>query len=510
MSKLKFWREKLDDPAILLYLSLVVGILLTIAQAVFSVDLYRDSANVYSFMERALVAGNFHDAIHPAIPSFNVLLAYPLTFLGFRPEQALGTVSCLLYVLSIAFFHYLLKEFLPERAAGVGTMLYAFAPKIIRFFCSAIIDSGKMCFLIGALYFAHRLIDKRFGSRAAALGLGAMLGCLALARSEGIGIAAVIAGCVAVYYLIEFRRSKKCPPLLPVLAAALAFAVLIASRMWLIYIHSGEWIFDSRIAEGINGIIAKFSGAASTAANAVPVRPRKVSLLHLLNQNLRGGYELYLVFAAVGIILFILAAKWKDCARIYPDKKLPPWLKWNSFYLVFIAVILSNIMIFRAADIAAYRYFLLNIPMLMIFTVAGTHWGWSWCAKYIPSKLLCAGAVVLLFFQVENGAENFYSKSSRRRYDAGLYIGKLLDVKHNTGRVWFRNACIEWYYSGMRRAVPVETALPDAATFRGFDYVLWSVDEDDLDKLEARKDLKEIPLPPWCKSKLFQKIQPDR
>ena len=120
--------------------------------------------------------------------------------------------------------------------------------------------------------------------------------------------------------------------------------------------------------------------------------------------------------------------------------------------------------------------------------------------------LLYLTIAVVFFFQIENGAENFFSKSSRRRYDAGIYVGKLLDSEHNTGRVWFQTACIEWYYSGMRRAFPIEQPQPDPRTFRDFEYVLLEADEHDIKVIEARKDLREIPLPQDYRIRLFQRI----
>ena len=501
-------QKKLRSPEGLLYLALAVGIAMTVAQTFFSVDLYRDSANVYAFMARALAEGDFQDAVHPAIPSLNVLLSRPFTLLGLRPEQALGAVSGIFYLLSIVFLYHLLAEFLPGTPAGVGTLLYAFAPKVIRFSYSAIIDSGKLCFLIAALYFAYKLIRCQFRSYAHAFCLGAMLGGLALARSEGIGSAAVIAVCTMVYYAIEIRRRKKLPPVLPMLTAAAAFLVPVLSRMWLIQQHSGRFIFDSRIANGIARLAAKFtSSPVAAAAVAAAPKPLRTSWWHLINQNLRGEYELYLPFTIVGIILIILAAKWKDAAKLYPDKQLPPFVGWNSFYAVFIVIVLTNALTFKLADIAAYRYFLLNIPMLMVFTLIGLHWLWGWFAKYLPVKLLCVAAAAVFLFQIVNGTENFFKKAGRRQYETGLYIGRLLDAEHNTRRVWFRNACVEWYYSGMRRAFPIETPTPDAATFKGFDYVLWADDEDDLEVIAARKDLREIPLPEGCRVRLFQRIE---
>ena len=167
------WTGHVFEARGLVVIAVAGGVILSLLQIFFSVDLYRDAANVYAFMVRSMVEGRVEDAFHPGIPSLNVLLALPFAFIGLRPGQALSVVSCLFYVFAILFVYLLLKEFLSDRKAAAGCLLFAFAPKIIRFSCCALIDSGKIFFLVAALFFLHRLLKNRFRTWGAALGFGA-------------------------------------------------------------------------------------------------------------------------------------------------------------------------------------------------------------------------------------------------------------------------------------------------------------------------------------------------
>lgn len=517
----KFFQAMDRQTRILLIASLLTGFVLTLLHAFFSVDMYRDSANVYSAMARSLAAGDFSSAFHPGIPSLNVLLSGIFSFFGMAPERALSLVSGLFYAGTVPFLFLLLKEFLPQRAAAWGALLFVCAPKIIRFSCSAVIDSGKIFFLVAGLFFLHKMIREEFRSPRTGIAFGLALGGLSLARSEGVGVAGLLALSAAVYFVIRWRRDRKTPSLLPAAGAAVCWSLCLFFRVALMRAATGEFVFDSRIEGGLvrmwdgvtSSVSALFSApAASAAVPVVPAVPMpspapRVSWLDLVNQNIRGGYELYLIFAAVGLILFILAARWKGCCSLFPGKKFPFELKWDGFFYVLLLVVLGNALIFKASDIAAYRYFLLDIPLLMVFTVTGFAWLWSWCEKFFPRRILCIAAACVLLLQVFNGATYFFSDESRRQYACGRKIAALLHAETNPGRVWFGNACVEWYYSGMRRAWPIETAAPDPRTFADFDYVLWGKCESGVEILASRSDLREIPLHNNATVRLFRKIR---
>ena len=210
--------------------AIIIGALLSVVSCFFSVHMYRDSANVYSFMARALANNNIQDAFHPSIPSLNVLLSWPLTSIGMSPARSLLLIACLFYVLTIISLYYLLKNFLPKNLAGFGALLFAIAPKVIRFSCTSLIDSGKVFFLVTSLLFAYKFIESKFRSFKDAAFLGVMLGGLALVRSEGIGNVASILFCISLFYLYEIIKQKKMQPMLPILTLGMTFLLFIISR----------------------------------------------------------------------------------------------------------------------------------------------------------------------------------------------------------------------------------------------------------------------------------------
>lgn len=504
----KFWRIADVRTRTVLIVSTAVGVLLTLLQSFFSTAMYRDSANVYSAMVRSLAAGDIAWAFHPEIPSLNVLIAGLFTLTGMRPEQATSLVSGLFYVATIPFIYLMMKQFLPEKLSAVGALLFACAPKIIRFSCSGLIDSAKIFFLVAALHFAGLLIRGHFRSYRHALLLGAMLGGASLARSEGVGNGLVILGCVGLFWLCEAAKERKMPPVLPCLAAMAVWALLILSRMCLMFLVFGRFIFDRRIANLFAWLCSPSAPAAASAASAgsAAASTEAVSTGYLIIQSLRGSYELYFGAAMLGLVLVLAALHGGLRRLLWPAGKNAELWRWHSFYWVLFAMIFGNMVIFRVVGVTAYRYFLINIPLLLVFVLLALQWIAVWLEKLLPEWCRHAAAWVLAFImlgQVFNGTGKFFSSRTRREYRTGVLAGKIIREANPDARVWFREASVEWYYSGTRRA---EGDASDPAVRTGFDYALAIPDEESAAALADRKDLREIPLPPGCTAKLYRKV----
>lgn len=505
---LKFLRTADLPTRMLLIAALAVGSVLTLLHVLFSVDIYRDSANVYSAMARALVNGDLAEAFHPSIPALNVLLSWGFSAIGMRPEQAMSLVSGLFYVATIPVLFLLLKEFLPERWSAIGVLLFAAAPKIIRFSCTSLIDSGKIFFVVAALLMLCKLISSRFQSRYLALGFGIALGGMSLARSEGIGNAGILALGAAVYYICMSIEEKKLLPISSALIALTAWVVALLGRMTLMYFTVGEFVYDRRLATGFANIWKHLTDTRPVLTDIV-VAPQaiatRVSWFYLFNQNIRGCYEAYLIFFLAGVIFLILSPRFK---QLWPEKMERPELRWHNFYWILLAMVLGNALIFKASGIAAYRYFIINIPLLMVFTVIGLFWVFSWVGKFIPKMIVVGAFVAILVVQVLNGADYFFSRKSQISYADGKRIEKVCQSSgRHAPKVWFNNASVEWYYSNTRRAWPIESCVPDTKTFADFDYVVWAKKESGIDELVARKDLREIPMSKESRVRLFEKIK---
>lgn len=505
--------QRAPKAKLMLFAALLIGACIAATHLIFYCGIdYRDSANVYSFMARSFAEGNYADAFHPAIPPMNVLFSRVFTVFGVPADLAMSIVSCLFYLATVPVLYLFLKCFVPDYLAAFGALLYATAPKIIRFSCTGLIDSGKIFFLVAGMFFSCRLVLSKFRSYGFAVGFGAALGGLSLARSEGIGNAAVLFGCTALFWLAGVIREKRITGILTVLTTAAVWALTLGGRVWINWHFYGRAVYDGRLHDRFLSLLGKPTSGVVVMVEETASAPAESSLefwLELLRKNVVGNYEVYFGLEVLCIVLLILTARGGKWSFLWPDRKVPDFFRWHPFFIVPVLAVVFNILIFGLTRLHAYRYFLINIPIFMIFSVMACWWIWSWAVKLLPRPLFIAGIigiVVILFFQVENGVNNIISADARQTRQFGRQAGEIMRGEKADGTVFFRSACIEWYYSGMKRAVPIEKAV-DPATFSDFDFALFCKDEDNvLPVIEQRDDLQEIPLSPDSSVKLFRKL----
>ncbi len=534
------FRHKISAAEWMLLAAVLTATVISLTHLIFFCGIdYRDTANVYAAMSRALVSGAYSEAFHPAIPSMNVLLSRIFTLAGMGPDVSMSAVSCVFYIGTIPFLYFLLKLFLPDEPSAFGALLFACAPKIIRFSCAGLLDSGKIFFLVAGLYFSCRMIRERFRSFGTAVGFGVALGGLSLARSEAIGNACVLFGCTVLFWLWTAWRKKRIQPLLPLLTTVAAWGLALLGRAWINWHFCGRFIYDGRIHDGLRNLFGSLLRGSEGTTVMPPAVAEEIaraaaegkgvlaSWLELIRKNIVGNYEVYFGFAVAGVVLLILAGYGRrqtargSCEQasaapcptqyVWPDRAVPDFVKWDPFFLVLIVSVVCNAVIFKLSHIDTYRYFLLNIPVFMVFTVMTCWWIWRWAVKLLPRPLLhvgIAGVMAILALQVKNGGDNLFSEKTRASVLSGMAAGEIMRTENPDGRVLFMYACIEWYYSGMKRAVPIEIPRPDYRTFSDFDYFLVRKDEDDiLSVVEERTELKEVPLPPESTVRLFHKVE---
>lgn len=497
----------------LLWAALLIGVCITVTRLVIYTGIdYRDSANVYSFMARSLAEGEYADAFHPSIPMLNVLFSRVFTVFGMPADQAMSLVSCIFYVATIPFLYLFLKCFVPESLSSFGALLYVCAPKIIRFFCTGLIDSGKVFFMVAGMFFSCRLARSKFRSCGFAAGFGVALGGLSLARSEGIGNAAVLFGCTALFWFVDAIREKRFAGILSVLTTAAIWAFSLGGRIWINWHFCGRAIYDGRLHDRLLSLLGRPTSGNVVMGEEITSASAESSLefwIELLRKNVVGNYEVYFGLEVLCIILLILSVRDGKWSILWPDRKVPVFFKWHPFFIVPVLAVVFNILIFGMARLHAYRYFLMNIPVFMVFNVMACWWIWLWAVRLLPRPLFSigiAGIAVILFFQLNNGVENIISADARRTRRIGLQIGELMRGEKPDGRVLFRMASVEWYYTGMKRAVPIETTV-DYSIFGDFDFCLVRKDEDDLSAImDQRSDVREIPLPPDSSVRLFREL----
>ena len=184
---------------------------------------------------------------------------------------------------------------------------------------------------------------------------------------------------------------------------------------------------------------------------------------------------------------------------------MPDFVKLHPEWWILLAVLAANSLI-HFVSLAAYRYFLINIPLLMVLTVMAVFWIWSWLTRWIAPWIPAAILVILLAFQIDNGLENL---KTDRSYRSGIWLKKQFsDLCRRDGRlpvVWFTDASGEWFWSGFDRAVPIETGLPDWRTFQGFDLVIVRNRDPENKLLRERTDLVEVETPSYSTIKVYRK-----
>ncbi|MEG2076160.1 MAG: glycosyltransferase family 39 protein, partial [Victivallaceae bacterium] len=444
--------------------------MLSLLVSCFGVDLYRDSAGVYSFMARELYAGNYEKAFHPSIPCLNVLLSWGFSVINLAPERAIILISSLFYVGTVFFIYKLMRNFFSLRLAEIGALLFACAPKIIRFSCTGLIDSGKIFFFVLAIYLLLEFIKKNFSSFSTAIYLGLALGGLSLSRSEAIGnVMLIFFMMFCIYILLVLKKQK--PSIWAVMLCGVFWAITCVIRMLINYFSCGKFIFDQRLSSGVNSKIAQLfqsfhatpspAQLAAPAQNVEPINSALADYLDCLGGFVRGSYEFYLLLTLLGGLLLYLFTRSK--IRVACEKNGLTIYKWDWRYLILLISVAGNLIIFKLSMIYAYRYFLINIALLMPFILIALSFFFELFSKKINRKVLCVIFSVILGLQVLNGITPAFDSKGVMVKKTGIFIGQL--IASDNPKVLFIKHSPEWYYSETERALPLETPRPDLETF---------------------------------------------
>ena len=195
----------------------------------------------------------------------------------------------------------------------------------------------------------------------------------------------------------------------------------------------------------------------------------------------RGGYELYWVLAAVGIVL------------MFKRKER------RSDYLLFAGVALMQIMMYFVI-VSSYRYYIFMIPLFMVFTVSGASWLFAMAKKYLPGKVMIllymvyAGVIVL---QIINGTTRAFQRKSRPEqavakwvadYEKRNFSGKklrLLAVNTPEVAYWSKAEYINGYEAKSHKVYECK------------DFDLGVIKVKHLPLLRNRKDIEFLPGTPY-------------
>lgn len=534
-----FSRSFWEAPANVLCLSAGLGTFLVALHLVFGFELYNDVAGCYAPMAAAVGRGDWSGGLLAWLPPLLPGMAGFLCMAGAGAVGAVAAVSGFFYVACIAPLYSLLRFFLPGREAAWGCLLYILAPKMIRFGCSGLLESGRNFFAIAVL--ALLLWGWKNWRWWNPLLLGVSLGGLAMARSEGIAFAVPAFAIMLFAGTLKIGSWKDALKLLCSLSIALAaLCAVIAPRSLQIYWETGYLAPDVRMLE----LFTTHPGAASTrpleapavrfipppqsaatenadvskspaavpapaAAAAAPPQAaapepmgyvericqesfdsmptvvRHVGIRTLENGGkalfdfIRGSYELYLVLAAIGLVSIVRNGVWR------------------VEYLV--------ILLFAGVNFAcvlpvgsAFRYFTLNVLLFMPFTVAGLLAVCSLLARAGLRKFVPAILALFAVLQAANGLENLGCLTGSYPKVTGLWLHqhrKELKAPGDDGKLVILARRPQYAFWSGGRHLPFDKHKELDASRIGtlvFDVAVFEKDEDCVmdDLLRRRPELR--------------------
>ena len=159
--------------------------------------------------------------------------------------------------------------------------------------------------------------------------------------------------------------------------------------------------------------------------------------------------------------------------------------------------------IVRYAGFAPHRYFMANVPLLMPFLLVACALLAGWIVKIKQWKVWFPICMICLFaIQFYSGIHPIFSKKCKFQHQTGRLIGQMLKNEPEA-RVLFSYSCVEWYFSGTKRALQVEVKYDKA--FQDFDYVLLVKRKEDIHGILERNDLEMIKLPDWATVRMYRR-----
>lgn len=465
-----------------------IAIFSSLCYILFFGDIHRDTAYVYAYFAREIGNGNFYDGIVEKVPMLNISLGGLLAWCGMDAVKALALVAGFFYVAACFPLRRFLERYLSPLAAAWGCLLYAAAPKLIRFSCVPLLESSRIFFIISAVLFFFRTIENPKIKNA--LLFGASAGLLAVSRGEALlATIALLAG--YPLYLLIFRRPERWKPHFAMWACAIGTAFIISSPFWVMnYVKAGYFVPDMRVVQYYTAIKTTLSQSADSNSTV----PFGQSLMTPEEGNgswsekahttftglLRGGYELYWLLAAIG------------AAVLFRKKQL------NADYLVLLGISILQILTYFII-VSSYRYYLFLIPLFMMFTITGVQSILEFARRRLPEKFHAVAALplaLILVVQVADGVKKAFSQKEKYYREVGEWIEtyRQTHFPERRLRIFAPSIAEVAYWSGAKHTDEYGKLQHDPATFCDFD--LAAVHSADPKGLEKRADLELITAAP--------------
>ena len=394
------------------------------------------------------------------------------------------------------FLYKFLRLFVTSKSATWGCMLFIFAPKLLRFSGTGLLESTRDFFLVSAFY----LLFKSWNSPSRWVHwvlFGLSLGFLSLSRGEGIvfagglGIGLLLTPSVSWRNFNQVLKNIFRPVVITVIVALAVMSPTLIQN----YKVTGFPVTDARqisIIRLIPGANKCFKLKNTVRANDSRILPHPplsqgVStaeanlerLQSFLPNLIRGAYEPYLILALAGIIMIIRNRKWR---------------REFTFIVVYCILISCSYIPYSVA----HRYFVFIIPLFMVFTLYTLEKLLNAACVYNVRNVLLAILGTVLFLQPLN-AWLWMLKADPDEQNVKKFIAqqrKLLLpedsprklIIHGDSRIIFR--------CGEDRLFHYGEYMPGVKYITGFDLLFVSTkSKSDLAACHARKDLRQIETP---------------
>lgn len=509
--------EKCLSPKVLLWSSFALTVVSTVLSMVYLEDVYRDVGNVYATCTRQFAEGHFLEALNPALPVLQIFIAGTISFItGLEPLKSLILTCGIFFAGMIPPLYVFLKRFLSPRLAAWGVLLTVFAPKVLRISISGMPESARNFFLILLLCLIFSLFDKPKFYKTVLIGL-TLVG-LTLSRSEGILISITLFPFLFLFllwiYWKENWKFKLWQAFRYTFLTAVFFLLFLLPRVYQNYLVTGYPTPDARLDRYIHQYITPskplrdLSDNEKTYVNISVTRTTEKKsffgqFYSVLQQSARGGYEIYLSLAGIGLLtlIFAFAVRRYLFADWFPEAQLTTY---RIEYLFILLIYILHSVIYFPLDIA-YRYYVFLVPLLMPLTMTGIYFIWRLLSLFRLQIPTIIGIVILLFMQVVNGldiiiTQNTDHKKSAEWIKSHFKKGKDLQVLnyHSYVLYWIDGKVVNPFYEGPR-------TLPQCAS--KFDIAI--VEPDDkrvLDIFRSRKDVEEVTHPYVRSIIIFRKL----
>lgn len=410
-----------SDSKKVMWLTFITGVVCAVISIIFTKAIYRDSVE-YAAMVNGFNIGDWDRAFREWLPPLYPFLCGLLCKTGFSVYYSMMTVAAVLWIITIFPLYGTLCFFMEKKYAAWGALFYILAPKGIRYGLAPLLESGKYLLLALSLYFIFRAAQSKKYRDLILLGIS--LGGMALMRAEGVIYIPIMLAALALLVLKDYNFKINLKFIKTIclysLIIVITICAVISPRVYQIYQRTGYPAIDTRQSSAMLGIKNKLTGIHENRTTVQEVGLAQDyntvgmsnSMFAFTMQDFkkfisnfpRGSYELYLILGAVGLFVLILSKR------------------WNVKYSAVIWVFAANLVAFYLMRSHVYRYYIINVIILMPFTITGYKQLLDWSEKFKAKKLLVLLVSAIAIFQVINGMDNSIDKSKIHYQKLGCWI----------------------------------------------------------------------------------------